>query len=255
MLPDNTPKNTTSFDCVLAGQIFIRLPRWLVCLRLPSERSEKSGGIYLACRKYWNCFMLIIQVERATHSHTDTQNVLPSSDQTVDKLVAGLKSRFSFRLTCQHLFPSLLLPACMAEGRSDVLLRSAEQSGRSGRNQLPGVIPGSQAKRDISQILHLDSNRAVKAFCSPWNQVDFDRVWTKSPTKNIQEACVAAYWCRRPLMSSLTSISLLVLVPKSFGSTCARCNPSLGQTPVMQIRKCQRSRRRDLASNEWAGLD
>lgn len=147
MLADNTPKNTTSFDCALAGQIFIRLPRWLVCLRLPSELSEKSGGSYLACRKYWNFFMLIIQVERYTHLHTDTQNVLPSSDQTDDKLVAGLKSRFSFRLTCQHLLLSLLFPACIAEGRNDVLLRSPEQSGRSGRESAAECYTGVAYKK------------------------------------------------------------------------------------------------------------
>lgn len=88
--------------------------------------------------------------------HTHTQNVSPSSDQTDDKLVAGLKSRFSFRLTCQHLLLSLLFPACNAEGRNDVLLRSPEQSGRSERESAAecytGVAHKKKKKKRISQI-------------------------------------------------------------------------------------------------------
>lgn len=80
-----------------------------------------------------------------TRAHT--QNVLLSSDQTEDKLVVCLKSRFSFRLTCQHLLLSLLFPVCNAEGRYDVLLRSPEQSGRSGTESAAECFTGVAYKK------------------------------------------------------------------------------------------------------------
>lgn len=99
-------------------------------------------------QKILKFFMLIIQVERNARAHTHTQNVLPSSDQTDDKLVAGLRSRFSFRLTCQHLLLSPLFPAFNAEGRNDVPLRSAEHSGgRSERESAAKCCTGVAHKK------------------------------------------------------------------------------------------------------------